>query len=94
MGAETEYPEQEGRAAQPAAEDTSFESRLEQITRLIDRIEGGQMPLEEAVSRYEEGIGSLNALEKELAEMKRRITILQEKSDGTEEETGYEEREN
>ena len=55
-----------------------FEQRLTQVQAIIDSIEGGQMPLEEAVRQYEAGIQSLNQLEKELTEMKRHITILQQ----------------
>ena len=55
-----------------------FEQRLTQVKAIIDSIEGGQMPLEEAVRQYEAGIQSLNQLEKELTEMKRHITILQQ----------------
>ncbi len=54
-----------------------FEQRLTQVKTMIDSIEGGQVPLEEAVRLYEAGIQSLNRLEQELTEMKRHITILQ-----------------
>ena len=60
----------------------SFEQRLTQVKEIIDAIETGKLPLEDSVRRYEQGIASLNALEAELNEMKRRITILQQK-DGT-----------
>lgn len=64
-------------------EKITFEQRLEQIQRVIEGIEGGKQPLEESVRQFEQGIQSLNELEKELGEMKRRITILQENPDGT-----------
>ena len=41
-----------------------------------------KMPLEEAVRRYEEGIGILNGLDRDLNEMKRRITVAQAEPDG------------
>ena len=68
---------------------TSFEQRLMQVKEIIDSIENGNLPLEDSVRRYEQGIASLNALDAELNEMKRRITILQQK-DGllTESEMG------
>ena len=55
----------------------SFEQRLTRIKEIVAGIENGQMPLEESVRQFETGIQQLNELEKELTEMKRRITILQ-----------------
>ena len=67
---------------QQAPAQTGFEQRLTQVREIIDAIETGKLPLEDSVHRYEQGIASLNALEAELNEMKRRITVLQQK-DGT-----------
>lgn len=72
-------------------EKLTFEQRLDQIKGIIDGIESGQMPLEESVRQFENGMRSLNQLEKELEEMKRRITVLQEGSDGAWTETPLEE---
>jgi len=55
----------------------SFEQSLTRIKEIVNSIENGQMPLEESVRQFETGIQQLNELEKELTEMKRRITILQ-----------------
>ena len=54
-----------------------FEERLTRIKEIVNGIENGQMPLEESGRQFETGIQQLNELEKELTEMKRRITILQ-----------------
>ena len=78
-------------ANQEAEQKISFEQRLTQVKEVIDGIEGGQLPLEEAVRLYEQGIASLNTLDAELNEMKRRITILQQK-DGAPVETEMEEK--
>ena len=72
-------------------EKLTFEQRLDQIKGIIDGIESGQMPLEESVRQFENGMRSLNQLEKELEEMKRRSTVLQEGSDGAWTETPLEE---
>ena len=73
-------------------EKQSFEQRLDQVGEIIAGIETGQLPLEESVRRYETGIRILNELDRELADMKRKITVLQTKPDGTEEETAAEEK--
>jgi exodeoxyribonuclease VII small subunit len=72
------------------AADMTFEQRLEQVKSIIERIEGGQQSLEDSVLQYESGIRILNDLEKELSEMKRRITVLQERPDGSLAETPME----
>ena len=41
---------------EPAAEsDLSFEAALQRLASLVQRLESGQAPLEEAVTLYEEG---------------------------------------
>ena len=72
-------------------EKKTFEDRLGLVKEIIDGIESGQTSLEESVRRYEQGIQQLNTLEKELSEMKRRITVLQQQPDGTAAETPLEE---
>ncbi len=65
----------------------SFEERLDGIREISDQIESGKLPLEESVKKFESGMQMLSTLEKELQEMKRKITLLQEKADGSVEET-------
>ncbi len=55
----------------------TFEQKLGAVKTIIDGIEGGRLPLEDAVRQYEHGMELLGTLEKELDEMKRRITVLQ-----------------
>ena len=61
----------------------TFEQRLETVKELIERIESGKLPLEESVRQFENGMKALNELEKELDEMKRTLTVLQEQPDGS-----------
>ncbi len=65
----------------------SFEERLNDVQSIIEGIESGKLPLEESVRRFEAGIQVLNGMEKELEEMKRRITLAQQQPDGTIRET-------
>ena len=65
----------------------SFEERLNGIREISDQIESGKLPLEESVRKFEAGMQMLNALEKELQEMKRKISLLQEGPDGSVKET-------
>lgn len=61
----------------------SFEDRLQGVQEIISRIEEGNLPLEESVKQFEEGMKILSALDVELKDMNRRLTVLQ---DGREQE--------
>ncbi len=63
-----------------------FEERLGQVETLIGELETGNLPLAEALNRYEAGIKALDAIEKELGEATQRLTILRAQADGTEAE--------
>ena len=71
-------------------EELTFEQKLEQVKNVIDGIESGRLPLEDAVRQFEEGLRTLDALEKELEVMKRRITVIRENADGSVEELAAE----
>ena len=64
-------------------EKRSFEERLQDVQEIIGRIEEGKLPLEDSVRQFEEGMKTLSALEDELKDMNRRLTVLQ---DGREQE--------
>ena len=61
----------------------SFEESLQDVQEIITRIEEGKLPLEDSVKQFEEGMKTLAALDEELKEMNRRLTVLQ---DGKEQE--------
>ncbi len=64
-------------------EKKSFEERLQDVQEIISRIEEGKLPLEDSVKQFEEGMKTLSALDEELKDMNRRLTVLQ---DGKEQE--------
>ena len=64
-------------------EKKSFEDRLQDVQVIISRIEEGKLPLEDSVKQFEEGMKTLSALDEELKDMNRRLTVLQ---DGKEQE--------
>ena len=61
----------------------SFEERLQDVQEIISRIEEGQLSLEDSVKQFEEGMKTLSALDEELKDMNRLLTVLQ---DGKEQE--------
>lgn len=71
----------------------SFEERFKRLENLSEKLREGQIPLEEAVSIFEEGMKLAKELEKELAKIERKVEILvnePEKKGGTAEEPALE----
>lgn len=54
----------------------SFEERLSRLEELSEKIKAGDLPLEDAVSLFEEGIRLARGLEKELSRIERKVEIL------------------
>ena len=59
-------------------EKKSFEAKLQDVQEIITRIEEGKLPLEDSVKQFEEGMKTLSALDEELKDMNRRLTVLQD----------------
>ena len=68
----------------------TLEERLAQVEALIGEMEGGALPLEDALKRYEEGMAALTALETELHSAQQTLTVLRRAADGSEEEVPLE----
>jgi exodeoxyribonuclease VII small subunit len=60
----------------------NFEERLERLEELGDKIRKPDIPLDEALKAFEEGIKLAHSLEKELEKVESRIEVLM---NGTEE---------
>jgi exodeoxyribonuclease VII small subunit len=54
----------------------AFEEKLERLEEIGDKIREGDLPLEESIALFEEGVKTAKALEKELAKVERRVEIL------------------
>ena len=54
----------------------NFEAQLDRLEELTGQIQDGDIPLEEAVTLFEEGIKLSKKLEKELARIERKVEIL------------------
>lgn len=68
-------------AADPAAEaaavdQLSFESALEQLEAVVDRLEEGELALENALASYEQGVRLARRCAGQLESAQRRIEIL------------------
>lgn len=61
--------------AQPAAEQT-FESSMERLERIVEEMESDQLPLENLLKRYEEGVKLVRVCEEKLKSAEQRIEII------------------
>ena len=58
------------------AKKLTFEKRLERLEELGDEIRNSEIPLDDAIKAFEEGIKLARALEKDLEKIESRIEIL------------------
>jgi len=65
-----------GRAAPGAKSEPSFESALERLEAIVDRLESGELPLEQALAAFEEGVTLSRRCTAELEAAERRIELL------------------
>ncbi len=68
----------------------TFEERLERLEKLNDTMRAGKLPLEKAVSLFEEGIKLAKSLEKDLNKIERKVEILINKPETPEESPNFE----
>ena len=61
-----------------------FEAALEELEGLVERMEEGELSLEESLKTYERGIELSRACQKSLDAAEQRIQILSEKEGDTE----------
>ena len=65
----------------------TFEERLERLEELGDEIRKNDIPLDDAIKAFEEGIALARTLEKDLEKIESRIEILMNGT-GTEDDSG------
>ena len=68
-------------APAPAGELT-FEAALERLEGIVDRLESGELPLEEALASFEEGVALSRRCAGELDAAQQRIEVLVEQNGG------------
>jgi len=59
-----------------------FEKSIEELREIIDKLESGNIPLEDSLTLFEKGVKILNMANKKLSQMEKKVEILIEKSDG------------
>ena len=64
------------RRADESKEALSFEQILEQLSNVVAQLEDGELPLEQALARFEQGVALSRMGSKRLDEAERRIELL------------------
>ena len=67
---------------QPATPEPSFETAIERLETIVDEMESDQLPLEELIVRYEEGIKLVKVCEERLQAAEKRIEIITKNAAG------------
>jgi len=60
----------------------AFEAQLAQLEEIVQKLDAEELPLEEAIAAYEQGVKLSFSLNKTLEEAQRKIEILTQDADG------------
>jgi exodeoxyribonuclease VII small subunit len=60
----------------------NFEQSLKQLEQIVHELESGELPLEQSIRKFEEGIELSKFCAKMLEETERKITLLMQASSG------------
>ena len=55
---------------------SSFDDGLDRLEMLVQQLESGNLSLEEALTRFEEGVQLSHILQKQLGEAQRKVEVL------------------
>ena len=62
--------------AEKKTNETTFESAVERLEKIVEAMEGGELPLEEMLERYEEGTRLVKLCSEKLAAAEKRIEMV------------------
>jgi exodeoxyribonuclease VII small subunit len=63
-------------------EEMTFESALRCLEEVVERLESGELPLEEALACFEEGVRSASLCQKRLKAVEAKVETLLKSQDG------------
>ena len=70
------------KAKRDKMEEMSFEEALQKLEEIVASLEGGHLPLEEAIAKFEEGTRLKKICEGRLREAERKIEVLLRDEEG------------
>jgi len=59
-----------------------FEEALKKLEKIVEGLEGGDLPLEESLLRYEEGVKLSRLCQKKLEAARKKVELLTKSKDG------------
>ena len=59
-----------------------FEKAMEDLEKIVEAMESGELTLDQALKKYEEGVGLVRACQSKLTETEKRIEVLTKTLDG------------
>jgi len=59
-----------------------FEKALEDLEKIVEAMESGELTLDQALKKYEEGVGLVRACQSKLVETEKKIEVLTKTLDG------------
>ncbi|MBN1687925.1 MAG: exodeoxyribonuclease VII small subunit [Candidatus Omnitrophica bacterium] len=65
------------------AEEIKFEKAMERLEKIVEDLEAGEISLEEALKKYEEGVQLSGICQKKLGQAEKKIEILNRALDGS-----------
>lgn len=74
---------QAAESAAPFASAAPFEARLERLEAIVRELDDEDVPLDRALTLFEEGVGELKAAQASLAQAEATLKVLVEQADGT-----------
>jgi exodeoxyribonuclease VII small subunit len=68
--------------AKKELEKKRFEEALEELEKVVERLESGELSLEDSLAAFEEGIGLVKFCNQRLTEVEKKIELLVKDKDG------------
>lgn len=68
--------------AKPAATGPNFESAMERLESIVEKMESGKLALEDLIVRYEEGMNLVKICQERLASAEQRIDMIARSNTG------------
>ena len=66
-----------------SSEMKSFEDLLDEIKKIVDTLEAGKLPLDESIEKFERGASLIKECYANLESVKKKVSLIVEKNDGT-----------
>ena len=70
-------------SATAPTDSVSFEAAMERLTRIVEQLESGELPLEQSLRLFEEGVALSRRASDLLGQAERKVEILTRSQDGT-----------